>query len=53
MLAEVRLHIEKLVECANTLIAWHSLLAALPNPWVCNQLAPDAAFPMGSGGPDS
>ena len=55
-LPPVRLHIEKLVNRtglrANTLMALHPLLAALPNPWVCNHLAPDVAFPMGSG-PDS
>ena len=53
----VRLHIEKLVNRtglrANTLMTSHPLLAALPNPWVCNHLAPDVAFPMGSTGPDS
>ena len=58
-LPPVRLHIEKLVNRtglrANTLMSSHPLLAALPNPWACNHLAPDIAFPMGmeGGGVDS
>ncbi|KAH9896578.1 hypothetical protein C8Q73DRAFT_625485, partial [Cubamyces lactineus] len=52
-LPPIRLHIEKLVSRtglrANTLMASHPILAALPNPWICNHLAPDVAFPMGTG----